>query len=341
MTGTSAYERNIAEEPGALRSFANSALPPELSGLDLAGFDRIVLTGMGGSHFASHRTWHSLAARGLPAWWVSTAQLLDMCELVTPRSLLWVTSQSGESAEVTALIERLGPGQAPRTLLATTNDATSRLAAAAHIVVQLCAGEEAAVSTKTYANTLAAHQRALAALYGHDDAAVAGQVLAAADELERFTPSLGGVASRALDSPRPRFVLLANPADVPSALTGALLLKEAAKVPAEGFVRGEFRHGPIELAGPGLTVVLFGPGTHDRALSGLGDQLAGTGALVIHVDTAPRSPVPHLVTSQAASALGRAVCAAKLVQLLSVELARAQGIEPGSFRYGEKVTVSL
>ena len=40
-----------------------------------------------------------------------------------------------------------------------------------------------------------------------------------------------------------------------------------AKVAAEGFVGGEFRHGPLELAGPGLTAVLFGPDDPDASPS--------------------------------------------------------------------------
>jgi len=38
---------------------------------------------------------------------------------------------------------------------------------------------------------------------------------------------------------------------------GALLLKEVTKLPAESFIGGEFRHGPLELAGPGLVAVVF------------------------------------------------------------------------------------
>lgn len=341
MTVTSAYETNISEQPAALRTFAASELPDELSAVKLDDYDRVILTGMGSSHFASRGVWRSLVNWGLSAWWVSTAQLLDSQELVTPRSLLWVTSQSGESAEVVALLAGLGPSARPRTLLATTNDPASHLAAAADIVITLCSGEEASVSTKSYVTTLAAHVRALAALRREDDSAVVGQILTAAEELQRFQPELSTIASAALEGPRPRFVLLASPSEAPSALTGALLLKEAAKVPAEGFLRGEFRHGPIELAGPGLTAVLFGSGTPDGGLSGIGEELAATGSLVVHFDTAPSSTVLHLVTSETSTALGRAVCGAKLVQLLSVELARAQGLEPGIFRFGQKVTASL
>ncbi|MFF3214330.1 hypothetical protein ACFYYB_27160 [Streptomyces sp. NPDC002886] len=44
---------------------------------------------------------------------------------------------------------------------------------------------------------------------------------------------------------------------VANALTETLILQEAAKVPSEDYTGGAFRHGPIELAGPGLISVMF------------------------------------------------------------------------------------
>ncbi len=337
------YEMDINSQPDVLRAFAASDLPPELSGLGLEDYDRVVLTGMGSSHFAAHRTWCSLVSAGHAAWCVSTARLLSVQELITRDSLLWVTSQSGESAEVVALIDALEDAKrVPRTLLAMTNDTASTLAGAADIVVALRCGEEASVSTKTYVTSLAAHERTLGVFLDADDASIVEQILTAADELARFSPSLAAIASRALKDPQPRFALVANPSDLSSALFGALVLKEAAKVPAEGFVRGEFRHGPLELAGPGLTAVLFGSRTASPLLALLDDDLVQTGALVVYVDPDPAVVLSsRTIMTGTTSALGRLVCGAKLGQLLSVELALARGLEPGAFRFGHKITAAL
>jgi glucosamine--fructose-6-phosphate aminotransferase (isomerizing) len=152
---------------------------------------------------------------------------------------------------------------------------------------------------------------------------------------------LGTIASAALEDLQPRFVLVASSTSACSALFGALMLNETAKLPAEAFLGGEFRHGPIELAGPGLTAVLFGSGVTDPSLTGLGEDLLSSGSRVLHLDPGP-SPVGCLsVSTNATGPLGRAVCGAKLGQLLSVELARARGIEPGVFRFGSKITTSL
>ena len=62
----------------------------------------------------------------------------------------------------------------------------------------------------------------------------------------------------------------------------ALLLKEAARFPAESFEAGQFRHGPLELAGPGLAVAILATEPATRALDQqLATDLAGTGAAVL------------------------------------------------------------
>lgn len=345
MTPASAFERDIEEEPDALRALAVSHLPADLTDINLDDYERVVLTGMGASHVAGHPTWTSLLREGRPAWWVSAAQLLAEPELVTAGSLLWVTSQSGESGEVVALLERQRQAKRrPKTLIATTNDPASNLGRAADILVGLHFGDEAAVSTKSYIATLAAHERALGALHKQDDARLVDQVLAAADELARFTPELAPVISAGLNQPSPRFAFVANSSGLPTALVGALLCKEVAKVPAEGYLAGEFRHGPLELAGPGLVAVLVGSGDDDSSLAALGHELVRSGSLVMLVDTGVGAEdyVPAWeVTTGGSSGLGRLVCGAKLIQLLNAELAKALGVEPGHFRFGQKITASI
>lgn len=345
MTATSAFERDIEQEPDALRALATRPLPDGLRDLHLDDYERIIVTGMGASHIAGHPTWSSLVAQGRPAWWVSTAQLLAQPELVTAGSMLWVTSQSGESGEVVALLVRQRRArQRPKTLIATTNDPTSTLGRAADVVVALHFGDEAAVSTKSYVATLAAHERALGALRGDDDASSVEHILAAADELSRFGPELRPIASSALGQPGSRFAFVANSSGLATALIGALLCKEVAKVPAEGYLAGEFRHGPVELAGPGLVAVVVGSANDDHSLAALGDDLVRSGSLVVLIDggAGPERFVPSWeVTTGGSSSLGRLVCGAKFTQLLSAELARALGIEPGEFRFGQKVTASI
>ena len=335
MTGEHTYESDVAEQPEALRALAAQPLPDDIASLALDSYDRIILTGMGASHDAAHRTWRALAARGRPAWWVTTSELLRLPQLVTPGSLLWVTSQSGASGEVVALLDELG---SPRpTILATTNDRESALAHAADVVTLLHCGSEATVSTKSYVTTLAVHERIVAALTKGSDQHCVEDVLLAADALEQFAPDLGPFSARAFAGPDPRLALIAAHAEGPSALVGALVLKEAAKVSAEAFLGGEFRHGPLEIAGPGCSAIFYLSGEPDEALDALSRDLVATGANVLRLDG--ETPVGgESLTTGTPSELGRLCCGAKLAQLLSIELAKARGIVPGVFRFGRKVT---
>ncbi len=337
------YESDIAGEPAALRRFAASAMPSGLDSLDLERFERIVLSGMGSSHHAANPTWRRFVAAGRPAWWVSTPLLLDRPELVGRRTLLVLTSQSGRSGEIVALLEQL-PADRERRLVAVTNDAGSPLALAADVVIELMSGDEATVSTKSYANSLAAHARLADALTGADDAARVASILRAADALDALGTDLGelsDLAAALVAQPQPRLALVADPARGASALFGGLILKEATKLPAEGFVGGEFRHGPLELAGPSLAAVLFGTIGEDTSLGRLAGDLVAAGSQVLKVGGGSTSAAGRWIPTAASDELGELVCDAAVVQHLSVTLARANGTVPGAFRFGAKVTTIL
>ena len=69
----SPYERDMRDQPDALRHQLAIPLPHHLERLDLDSYNRIILTGMGSSHSAAIPLWRALVARGWPAWWVDRA----------------------------------------------------------------------------------------------------------------------------------------------------------------------------------------------------------------------------------------------------------------------------
>ena len=121
---------------------------------------------------------------------------------------------------------------------------------------------------------------------------------------------------------------------------GALLLKEAARFPAESFEAGQFRHGPLELAGPGLAVAILAMEPATRALDQqLATDLAGAGAAVLVIG-------PYGSSSQAVEAVDVAevdrvlapTVAVVPLQLLSWRLAVQRGLDPGALTIATKVT---
>ncbi|WIB77947.1 SIS domain-containing protein [Curtobacterium sp. MCPF17_002] len=342
---TSSYIDDITEQPAALRRQADAALPAALADVDLHAHDRIVLTGMGSSDYAAVPIERALAAKGLPVVRIDAGQLLDVPERVTNRTLVWATSQSGRSGEVAALADRLTGSCKPALTIATTDDTSSPLAGMADIVLELHSGPEATVSTKSYLNTLAAQHRALALMTGGSVEAVDEDVRRTADEVAALLaewPVPDAFAEQAWNAPRARFAYIGIGDDAATALTGALITKESSKVPVEGFVGGAFRHGPYELAGPGLTAVLFGPGAaEDPFLPGLAQDLVRSGATVLTVGPRAYDGTELLATPDRASTLARLAVGSVRTQLLTLAFAKATGEVAGRFRFGQKVTAAL
>jgi glucosamine--fructose-6-phosphate aminotransferase (isomerizing) len=345
MTGitASAYELTMAEEPAGLLDFAGTALPEGLKHLDFGSFARIILTGMGGSDHATGPFEALLARRGLAVWRLAAGRLLEMPDLVTEDSLLIVTSQSGRSGEVVALLQTMP--KRPRVIIGVTNDPMSPLAVAADHVLLLHCGDEATVATKSFANTLAAFHRLAALASGASDDAAVADIRAAATGLtalaSRDTQPIVDLARRSLAGPRPRIALIGAGPEAATALSGALVLKEAAKVAAEGYVCGAFRHGPLELAGPGLTALFFGTGSaEDVSLNPLSRELAASGSIVVTVAPAPYAGSESIAIA-GSTELERILQGMYVVQQFSVALGRAAGIVPGVFNYGRKVTDQL
>ncbi|MGV8979017.1 MAG: SIS domain-containing protein [Cellulomonas sp.] len=344
MTDLTPFELDIDEQPAALRRLA-AAGAPDLSALRARTWDRIVLTGMGSSHFAAVPTWSGLTALGLATWTIDTGQLLDNLDLVTKGTLVVVTSQSGASGEIVQLLERFAVrGAGPGLTIGITDDLTSALAARADILLPLHSGPEATVSTKSYLNTLGVHRAVVAAFAGESWSTVMAELLAAADTVETLpaTLDLRGVAVATAEHPRRRLAYIARGDEAATAQFAALITKESSKVSAEGFVGGQFRHGPFELAGDGLTTVLFGVDARetDRSMHRLADDLVRTGTTVVVVgDDAVAGAVN--VPTGGSTPFERLAASTVVAERFAVDLARANGVVPGKFVHGSKITTAV
>jgi glucosamine--fructose-6-phosphate aminotransferase (isomerizing) len=339
------FEEDVLEQPAALQRLAAALLPNDFARIASQDWDRVVFTGMGSSHFAGMPTWRSVCATGRSAWSIDTGQLLDSPELITPKTLLIATSQSGASGEIVELLNRIqGRSIAPGVLVGITNDESSPLAQAADLNLPLHSGPEATVSTKSYLNTLGVHRYIAGVFTGENPAAVVEEILQTAATVAHAIESsdLNEVATAALAYDHYRVAMVARRDDSATALYAALITKEASKVAAEGFVGGQFRHGPFELAGEGLTVLLFGlrADRPDESLRRLAADLIATGSSVLVVGD---DEIPGARTVQAPGrfSLEGLATGAVIAELFAISLARANGVTPGSFAYGSKITRAL
>ncbi len=117
---------------------------------------------------------------------------------------------------------------------------------------------------------------------------------------------------------------------------GALTIKEAVGMPVESLQTAQFRHGPLELAGPGLAAIVIAtePETHALDL-GLARELADEGAAVLLIaEEPPASARPRRSPRSRLGALDRAIAPAVSIlpaQLLAWRLATLRGREPGAY----------
>ena len=140
-----------------------------------------------------------------------------------------------------------------------------------------------------------------------------------------------------LDELSSRLVLVGSGVQTATVLTGALIVKEASKTPVEAYLGGEFRHGPIELAGRGLTAIIVDdPRSDSNDLERLAEELQSTGSTV-------KNLIPPVQSFELGdqSNLESLFFNTIAFQKLSVELAHRAGVVPGEFLYGRKITDAL
>ena len=342
----------ISGQPDALRRAAG-ALASQADTLErvaaTAEERTIVFTGMGSSYDACYPAVTELAQAGVAAVMLDAAELLHFrTGMLGSRTILVAVSQSGESAEVVRAVRevRARPAEQPH-VVAVTNGVTNTLAGLADLALDTHAGQEAGPSTMTFAASLvlvAAVGRAIAARPiptliedlrdGAALAAAAIERLLDDDALpDRLVAWLGD---------RETFVILGRGPARAAAEMGALTIKEAVGMPVESLQTAQFRHGPLELAGPGLAAMVIAtePETSELDLA-LAVELLGTGAAVM---TVTEGPSPGDVTDAPDVAIGpmdHALAPAVSIlpaQLLAWRLAGLRGREPGSYQRASKVT---
>jgi glucosamine--fructose-6-phosphate aminotransferase (isomerizing) len=311
----------------------------------MRGHSRIILTGMGASFAALLPAWRMLIGAGCSAWHIETAELLTLSDaLLGPDTIVVAASQSGRSAELVSLAEKIRHRSA---LLSITNETSSPLACASEIVIPLLSGPETAVSTKSYLNTLAVStalaQVTCAEENNSDDwndlvAAWLGTAVTIKSYLGQWRRNVNSFKTH-IGLPD-RSVLLGRGSSVASALYGALIIKEAAKWPIEPMTSSQFRHGPLEMTDPRLTAFMLAgaDGIAKERNIKLAHDIAAHGGKICWFDTSDGLDGAVNIKLPSATVSATPIIEALPLQLLSIAIAELIDIEPGKFRYLEKVT---
>jgi len=337
------YLDDILHQPDALAdtlaSFSRGhfdAIRKYADQLHSGKFRRLVLTGMGSSYHALHPLMLGLLKEGLQAQMIETSELIHHAPaLLREDSLVVAVSQSGASAEILQLLDRIPPKCA---LIGITNTENSPLADWADSALVTCAGDESTVSCKTYITALAALALLEFLLIGKDPSAriaelqslpkAIGDYLAGLNSfLEYLEQALNGITY---------LILAGRGASLAAVGTGGLIIKEAAHFPAEGMSSAAFRHGPLEMASAETFVVVYeGISPTQRLNRNLVEdirRMEGSGALV---EISPEQHVFHLPPNESN---GLPILEILPAQMLSLALAHLGNHVPGVFTHGSKVT---
>ena len=350
--------REIYEQPSALRHtlslyLSNSALNPDVSAL-LAGWSipagEILIAASGSSRhsgLAAEILLEDLCGLAVDVEYASEYSCRGANASVDLRhpSVL-VLSQSGETSDTLASL-REARLRGEKTL-AITNATASTMANEADVSMPLAAGIERAIpATKSFTCQLAVLY--LLALYegtrlGRIDAASLATLVAELEALpSRIEAQLDGwrVQMESLAThyrSANTFLYLGRGIHYAIAREGALKLKEASYVHAEGYPTGELKHGPNALVSDTVPLVVLA--TVDRSLNAsvfryektlqLLRDMRAQGARVIALANAGDEQVPMLVSDcvfiEPASEYLLPIAEVVPLQLFSYFMALAHGV---------------
>ena len=341
--------KEIHEQPASLRATLAGRLDAEgrvdlsETGMDLSGFERVVIVACGTAYHAGLLGKHAIERLARVPVEVAVASEYRYTDPIgDEKTLVVAVSQSGETTDTLAAVEaaRAFGGR----VLAVTNTQGSLITREADAVLLTRAGPEVGVAaTKTFLTQVAAmYLLALGFARKKPGARPAVQELKeigrglrrAPEKVEEALTLLGGhVVREAVNvfAGARCALFLGRGQSLPAALEGALKLKEISYLPAEGYAAGEMKHGPIALVDEQCPVVaVLGVGLlREKTLSNVeetvargarviaiahkGDEAAGRVAQV----TLPVPAVPEILSP---------LVAAVPLQLLAYHVAKARGL---------------
>ena len=254
---------------------------------------------------------------------------------VDEKTLLIPISQSGETMD-TLMAMRYAKEKGAR-VFAVCNTNGSTIPRESDAVLYTHAGPEIAVaSTKAFETQLVAMY--LIALH-------LGRVRGTIDaklalEIETELAELPAKVEQVLETVEPlraltrkfkdatSMLFLGRHVGFPTALEGALKLKELAYMHAEGFAGGELKHGPIALIDKGTPVIAIMPAENSLLAEKMASniqEVKARGAIIIAIADAPLASADHLIRIPKTHEFLAPVLAVVPLQVIAYEMAVARG----------------
>jgi len=298
--GLVAIDREMARQhEDALASFESNQEVAARVAASIRKTGRLLLLGMGASHAVARAVEPLYRAHGIDAIALRLSEQLGQPLPLAGKTVI-VTSQSGESAEVLRWFAETGDRTGTFGL---TLEAGSFLGRTVPCLVGAGGTELAFAATRSLTVTFALHLAILAAL--GDDPAAALAALKAPEEVEidAALAALSKVATVVTSGRRLQGLAEAL----------GLGLTELSRLPCFSLEGGQLRHGPMEMLGPKIGVVLFrGDDATAELVTAMALSVVETGAPLIVFDASGMPPIAGAVTLRFKPASGLAAIFAML-----------------------------
>ena len=286
--------KEIYEQPRAIRDalHGNAGIIRSIAE-EVAKYEKIFIIAMGTSYHAGlvAKYLFQRLARKVPIVEDASEFRYEFEDLVDEDTLVIAITQSGETADTLAAM-KLAKRKGAK-VLAIVNVVGSMATRIADLTLYTHAGPEIGVAaTKTYTTQLT-----VLTMLAIELARVLGTV--GEEYLERLERELNAVPELVEDvlkhdeslrelaeglKEKRDFFYIGRGISVPTALEGALKLKEISYIHAEGLSAGELKHGPLALLEDGVPVVAIAPGgkTFDKMVGNIEESRA-RGAYIISI----------------------------------------------------------
>ncbi len=251
-------------------------------------------------------------------------------------TLVIAISQSGETADTLAALREAR--QRGARVMGIVNVVGSTIARETDFGIYLHAGPEIGVaSTKAFTSQvlvlglftiLMARLRSMSILQGREIVAALQKLPDQVEQVLELNDAIRELARTYKDAAN--FLYLGRGLNFPSALEGALKLKEISYIHAEGYPAAEMKHGPIALIDENMPVVVIAPrdGTYNKIVSNIEEVKARGGrviAIVTEGNTELRDRVDHRITIPETHELLTPILATIPLQLLAYHIAVLRG----------------
>ena len=206
-------------------------------------------------------------------------------EFLTDKTLMIAVSQSGETAD---LLDAVNTAKKKKSkIVAITNVIGSTLTRVSNETIMMNSGPEICVlSTKSYTSQLAI---LLLLAFG-----VAGKLKEGKGLIRKSSSFVEEIINNNLKKLRGLAKKIKNNHDIfligrdlayPSALEGALKIKEVSYIHAEGFAGGELKHGTIALIEKGIPVIVLATDETKRLILSNTMEVKSRGAFIIGINS--------------------------------------------------------